>query len=99
MEQSPGGGACKHWASLGRWLSGTRPPSAPLDVPPLELLLPLEELPLLELLLDAPLDPLVEEVDPLLLEEVEPPFEEPDPLAVLPELDELPPSPVPPSPS
>jgi hypothetical protein len=80
-------------------LSGTRPPSAPLDVPLLELA-PLLEVPLL-LLFDAPLDPPVEELDPPLPEEVDPPFEElalpleePEPpLAVLPELDASPASP------
>ncbi len=37
MVQSPAGAGCEHSASLVRWLSGTRPPSVPLDVPLLEV--------------------------------------------------------------
>jgi hypothetical protein len=71
-EQLPAGGAVAHWASLGRWLVGTRPASMPPDELPLDDPLLLPELLLPELLLDPPLE-------------------------LPPELDELPPSPLPPS--
>lgn len=82
-EQSPGGGVVRHWASFGRWLVGTRPPSMPPDELPLEepLLLLLPELVLLPELL---LEPLPLELAPELV--LDPP-----------ELDELPPSVLPPS--
>ena len=101
LEQSPGGAGVEHAASLVRWLTGTRPPSTPLEDPPLELPLLLVP-PLLEpLLLDPPLlEPLLLDpplLDPLLLDppllppELEAPLLEP----LLDPLDELPPSPPP----
>ena|SRR5579872_6176320 len=89
--QVPGGAGCEHCASFARWLTGTRPPSDPLEDPPLDDPLP-------ELLLDPPLDelePPLDELDPP-LDELDPPLDELDPplelLELPPELDELPPS-------